>query len=298
MNRAAIVVLALPVAAGISAAQCGTGISGAITDSETGQKIRGAVVTASGPNGSGTGAQGCCGYKIRDLEPGMYWVTAAAGGYLPGEYPDSVEVVDEQMTTNIDIALEPDSGGGRSGSLSGKVTDAGSGCIIRHATVTATSEAGSFEVGQCCHGYKFCELEPGTYWVTAEAGNYFPGNYPDSVTVAEGQSVEGIDFDLEPDDAVINPMGLEEEWTGILSRSLRVTPNPADQGATVRFEQEQDADADVLLTDVTGRTLWSARTNSSRSSVRVETAELANGIYLIAVRDAQGAAYRKLIVEH
>jgi len=69
MGRTVIIISAILLAAGSAAAQCGTGISGAITDMETGQQIRGAVVTASGPNGSGTGTQGCCGYKIRDLEP-------------------------------------------------------------------------------------------------------------------------------------------------------------------------------------------------------------------------------------
>jgi hypothetical protein len=174
-------------------------ISGRVTDEETGLPIVMARLLAIGLDNwcfgeawSDTGGY----YMIPNMCAGTYRVEASAEGYVPENYPDSVIVVAGEDTPNIDFALTPM---GEPGSISGTVTDAETGEPIPYAQVYAHGEFGygpgiTDSLGQ----YIISPLCPGYYFVTAWAQGYWPQDYPDTVSVIEGQNTPGIDFALVP----------------------------------------------------------------------------------------------------
>lgn len=175
--------------------QCGA-IAGEVTDAKTGAIIRGAVVVARG-NGIVREVTQCChGYKIGNLPAGKYFVGAAAPGYEPGSYPDSVVVVAGQVTEHIDFALEPQ-GGGQTGGISGLVTDEGTGkpvfgaCVLAVGPVTGRANTNMEGI------YAIRNLPAGTYAVVAKARGYEP-SAPQTVEVVAGQMTEDVDFALKP----------------------------------------------------------------------------------------------------
>ncbi len=174
-------------------------ISGRVTDEETGLPIIMAHLTAIGVDNwcygeawSDTGGY----YSISNLCPGTYQVNAYAQGYVPETYPESVIVIAGENIPDIDFALTPT---GEPGSISGTVRDANTGEPIPGAYVWAYGEFGhgvarTDSLGQ----YTIFDLSAGDYFVTAWAWGYWPQEYPEVVTVIEGQNTPGIDFALVP----------------------------------------------------------------------------------------------------
>ncbi|MBM3314741.1 hypothetical protein FJY71_02710, partial [candidate division WOR-3 bacterium] len=169
------------------------GISGWVFDARTREPILGATVCC----GAGNARTNEHGYYIIDgLAPRRYQVRAMAQGYVTAVYPESVEVVSGRVTENVNFHLEPT--GQQYGGIAGRVTDSETGELIRGAVVRATNGQLSRSVTQCSTGYRFCELPPGRYWVSATCRGFHDGHYPDSVEVVAGQVTDGINFRLEP----------------------------------------------------------------------------------------------------
>lgn len=177
-------------------------ISGIVTDSITGAPIPNAQVNARKINGRGGGMavtdeNGY--YIIQNLAPSLYMVTCHAQNYYPKHYPEPVEVVTGQTTTDINFALRPYvPPPGERGSISGIVTDSLTGNPIPNARVTACGpscgQAFTNENGE----YIIENLLPGEYRVNANAINYFPKRYPEMVLVYPNQNTPNIDFQLIP----------------------------------------------------------------------------------------------------
>jgi len=187
----------------------GTGsISGTVTDAETGLPIAMAHVWAHGDSGhhhceGGEAWTDSIGYYIiQNLEVGQYSVGACKSGYQNELYPELVSVNEGQTTPNIDFALSPL---GEPGSISGTIIDVVTGLPIRCAHVWAYGEFGHSQVGTDSLGnYTLYNLYPGSYFLTAWAFGYYPQEYPDTITVLEGQNIPGIDFALTPYDNPAN----------------------------------------------------------------------------------------------
>jgi protocatechuate 3,4-dioxygenase beta subunit len=176
-----------------------TGMTGMVTDADSGEPIAGAHVVAIDVNHHhrhGWAETGEDGTYVLEIRPGEYTVQAGAWGYLPQEYPENVIVTEDGFTENIDFALA----GFDFGSISGTVTDTDANPIpmavvtLRavdgfHWRHTRTDENGD---------YMFDDVIPGEYRVRAFQFGFEPGEYPDPVMVEDGQDVTGIDIVLTP----------------------------------------------------------------------------------------------------
>ncbi|UCC78664.1 MAG: carboxypeptidase regulatory-like domain-containing protein [Candidatus Zixiibacteriota bacterium] len=200
-------------------------ITGRILEDGTNNGIWGAVVTATKITGDPfvrTTYSGWNGhYVAHHLPAGSYVVSATKLGWSEGVYPDTI-VVNNDLHENIDIYLTevPIS----YGSIAGTVTDASTTNPIEDAYVvvrgpgfwnyhhTMTAADGSYMVD---------DLIPGDYTVTAHKEDYFPGEYPDPVTI-DGNDTTGIDIALAP----VVPTGIRGTVTDI------ATGNPIE-GALV-----------------------------------------------------------------
>lgn len=170
-------------------------ISGVVTDDETGQLIRGALVKAQNEEVTRQVTQCCRGYVIGMLPPGKYWVSAVAPGYEPGAYGDSVEVLAGQVTDGIDFSLEPDGQG--TGGIAGLVTNAETGDPIVGAYVVANGPSRGYSNTNPDGEYVIRGLIPGRYEVRAHVRGFEP-SAPETVDVVEGQITEDVDFELVP----------------------------------------------------------------------------------------------------
>ena len=157
-------------------------IDGYVTDSETGEAIVGASITANGYSAT----TDVTGYYEIELPPGTYDVTAYASGYST-ETKTSI-VVESGLTTPLDFALTPIP---EIGWIEGYVTDAETALPIEGATVTAN---GVFVTTGADGSYSI-EIAPGTYTITAEMSGY----YSDTQTgiVVEAGEITTLDFALE-----------------------------------------------------------------------------------------------------
>jgi hypothetical protein len=174
-----------------------TGISGTVTDAATNLPIAGAMVSAIDVNNHWLHFMARTlenGTYIMATRPGEYVVQAIARGYVAQDYPTHVAVTEGTIVPGIDFALAAIN----YGSIAGMVTDS-LGAPVIYARVEARSLSGRF--AQCARtdstgAYLIGNVAPGTYRVRAHARGFFPGIYPDSVVVADGQNVTGIDIVL------------------------------------------------------------------------------------------------------
>jgi len=182
-------------------AQTTGSITGVVTDSVSGDPIRGAMVTACRINMCGgravTDSFGV--YTIQNLAEGNYIVVAHARHYRPYRNPDSVAVVAGQATTGINFALAPMTTPPpqNPGSISGLVTDSATGQPIAGAVVMARQRRIMRRAVTGTDGtYTITGLRAGSYRVSTHKMGYTPSIYPDPVIVEAGGSVTGINFVL------------------------------------------------------------------------------------------------------
>lgn len=172
-------------------------ISGRVVDRITRQPLRGAVVIVRNPAVTRRARTDRNGYYIiRGLGPGRYQVAAKARRYFGEAYPEPVEVVEGEVTENINFALQPKP---RRGGISGQVVDAKTGRPIAGVLITAQGQQGNGFARTDGHGfYRIVGLEPGRYTVSALKPGYQAATYPEPVEVNPGELTRGIDFRLQP----------------------------------------------------------------------------------------------------
>lgn len=151
-------------------------------------------------------------YSIRDLPEGAYYVLVEAPGYLPAFYDNVmafdeatlVPVVANQVTADIDFAMEPFPSG--DASISGTVLGA-DGDVPGRGAVTAYMVDNSFVALSVPLGedgsYTIENLAPGSYYIQAFGEGYLPTFYENAERVedatpvtVESTEVAGIDFTL------------------------------------------------------------------------------------------------------
>jgi hypothetical protein len=149
-----------------------TGLSGRVTNLNTGGAISGATVTISGPTSTTATADASGNYVFTGIPAGTYSVAGAASGYQPRTY-GSIAVGSGQTTSqNIQLST--------TGRATGTVTAAG-GAPISGATVTL--QGGNLpttdSVTSDTAGHYTSNWDPiGTYSVTCSA----PGHTPQTTT--------------------------------------------------------------------------------------------------------------------
>jgi hypothetical protein len=215
------------------------GISGLVTDINN-TPILGALVVATNPSDRGVAHTNYYGeYFIKGISPGFYEVSAFARGFVPVVYPDSVEVIENQVTTNIDFTLIPlDTT--TYGGIVGTITDATTGNPIPYAQIYASGPNGQGQSYSNSFGSYLLILVQGTYEVRVAAYGYSPATYPESVVVNSGQITKDIDFALTtPVNAGIAGFIIDGE-TGLTIPDARITAT--GPSGTVRVKTDENGD--------------------------------------------------------
>ncbi len=238
------------ITAGIDFVLASQGISGRVTDRLTGEPLRYASVWIRDLQGepvanSGTGFTGS--YRVLDVPPGTYRVTAQGFGYRPQLYDgipcvdagcdptagDLVEVEADTLVRNVDFALTP------LGTITGTVRDA-TGAPLSGVSVSARNAAGfrvrSNRTGRDGH-YTLDDLAPDTYVVqTSNQEGYTDELYDDRpcgeagcddddatpIPIALGSAVAGVDFVLDRSGTLFGTVSNTVNGSPIYSVEVRV----------------------------------------------------------------------------
>jgi hypothetical protein len=177
------------------------GISGTITDAISSAPVQNAVVTAANKTGeveygSSNFTDSNGNYQIiTNLATGIYNVTVYfADGYLMKKITD-VSVTAEEMTSNVDIALD------RSATINGTVTDSVSSAALEGILVYAQNADGDYadsDVTDSSGHYTLnTDIVAGTYNVTAPFPEGHIGNTVAGVVVTAGSQYT-VDMSLDP----------------------------------------------------------------------------------------------------
>jgi len=225
------------------------GIAGNVSDSAGQNQIWHARVFAWSSEGQGHAYSDSGGDNvITGLADGWYRMRAEARGYYPAYYPESVEVAGGQTTSDIDFRLRPV--GSLVAGIAGFVYDGYQQVEIPGAHVRVTGSEGFWDVHAGSSGdYVLDGLPPGEYIVQAEASGYQPGQYPDIVTIANGEVVSFISPALYP----LTPVAEPQAQAGIPTSYLLAAPNPARGAVRVQWQVKEPGIVMLRVFDNAGR---------------------------------------------
>jgi hypothetical protein len=83
--------------------------------------------------------------------------------------------------------------------------------------------------------------------------------------------------------------------------ALNLVPNPANETATLSFDVATAGNVNVTVTNILGQNILNvANTNAlpGKQSIAINTADLANGIYIVNVINGNNKSSKKLVVKH
>jgi hypothetical protein len=173
-------------------------ISGTVSDASGTLDVDGITVTADdGSNTLTTTTASDGSYSFGDLLPGDYAVTVdAPAGYFSTPDVADVSVGASEDVVGVDFVLD------QAASIAGVVTAADDSIAVNDLTVTATNDADAnveFSVQTGADGtYTLTGVVPGDYTVTvAVPAGFATTPASEAVTVAAGDAVADIDFDVD-----------------------------------------------------------------------------------------------------
>lgn len=176
---------------------------------------------------------------------------------------------------------------------SGMITQIGDLCQNGYVTLATKKGVGGYIWSTGDNTAQIIVYDPGTYSVTYTST--LGCSVSDTITVARVGSPciyarigKGQETEQEPE---------VEEVEEI--KTLGVYPNPANETITVQFPEEAVYDLEVNLISQFGQQVGSSSIKKGETKTSLDARNLANGVYIVVVRSAQGVFMReKVMVQH
>ncbi|MGH7777426.1 MAG: carboxypeptidase regulatory-like domain-containing protein [Candidatus Dormibacterales bacterium] len=207
------------------------GLTGRVTDGQTGAALGGVTVDCSCPAAPQTTSTDG-DYTFPGLPPGpSYRLTFSDPGYAT-HTRDGI-AVSPGLTATVDATMLPP------GAISGRVTDALTGSPIGGAAVTCTCQGGGV-TGDAGGGYSFTQVDPGTYTVSASTTGYQAASA--QVVVSPGVTT-AQDLQLSPGHALTVSPAQGPPGGGT---PVTITGTGFQAGATVTFGSDVPSAVNVV----------------------------------------------------
>ena len=150
-------------------------------------------------------------------------------------------------------------------------------CAERPATVTV--ESSIFTLVDCDDAYSIYDLTSGSVLTNA---NQFTADF-------------GFGTCEYNNGSLTNQTLLSTEDKDLLERSIKVFPNPVARNSDLFVVLGSHMDVEINVYSVTGK-LVLANAPTSTNRVKLSTASLSNGMYVLHIKTAQTSVTRKVIV--
>jgi len=206
-------------------------LHGKVTDAQNAQPIANASVSAN-PGGFVTTTNSAGNYTFSAVPPGTYTLTFSATGYNGGTLTGISVSCGQTVIANI--ALQP-----MAGSMTGTVTNLGTGAPLGGATITMTP-GGYTGPSQSNGTYNITGVPPGTYTAVATLTGYISDQHT-SIHVYAGQPTT-VNFQLEqlvaPSNvqaSVANCNDVTITWTGAEDAKDLLGYNVYRDGAVIQY---------------------------------------------------------------
>ena len=147
--------------------------------------------------------------------------------------------------------------------------------------------------------YSFSGIANGSY--TIYPVDYHYHTIPSTVTLnTSSETINGISFYQHTTLGTITPItttviGCDP---GACISKISTYPNPVENELNIRWENEQTGIANILITDMTGREVYSSQLdmNTKSGSTQINTAALKDGVYFISIRSGSFSYTNKIVV--
>ena len=147
--------------------------------------------------------------------------------------------------------------------------------------------------------YSFSSLANGTYMIYPE--NYAFYTTPSAVITltSSNESITGIDFKQHNTSGTITPIDATAVQT-VAAQDFNIYPNPATGNLNIQWANKTTGNADVTITDVTGRVVIAStiKINTTSGQSQINVSDLNNGIYLISIKGESVNYNGKVMVQH
>jgi hypothetical protein len=154
--------------------------------------------------------------------------------------------------------------------------DAATGTILTYTYTDATG------------AYSFSGIANGAYTIYPADYHYHTIPWVSVSPTTSLETVTGINFYQGTTSHTIKPIGttVTPVCYGLTSTSFGMYPNPAGSETTLWWEGQKTGNAELSITDITGREVYRSALifDNSHGHTRINCAEMANGIYLITIK--------------
>ena len=148
--------------------------------------------------------------------------------------------------------------------------------------------------------YSFSALANGSYIIYPE--NYSFYTTPSSVITlsTSAESVTGINFKQHNTYGTITPNLVSTSVTAATAQEFNIYPTPTTGNIFIQWANKATGNADVTITDVTGRVVIASaiKINTTSGQSQINVSDLNNGIYLISIKGESVNYNGKVMVQH
>lgn len=185
------------------------------------------------------------------------------------------------------------------GFVGGNVTlgaNKGTGAGIPGMTVFLVNGSGNavaFAKTDANGAYSFPSVPVGSYSVAPEDMNYVTTAAAIKVT-AGSTNVTGINFERSNKNKTIVPVvsGITHVQKAL---EFAIFPNPAADVVTINWNKLSNTDANITITDVSGKTVYS-NTAKMNDNAKIDISSLQAGFYFLNVASEEGNNTQKLVI--
>ncbi len=162
-----------------------------------------------------------------------------------------------------------------------------------------TSGVITFVYTDASGNYSFTSLANGSYVIYPEALDYTTTPSATLTLAAGHESITGINFKQYNNSKTIKPVATAIHNVQA-NAQFNVYPNPAHDALTITWDAQYRSNADIIITDVTGRTAYNQTVDLSTfpGTTVIDTKAFASGIYFVKVKSDNINYFEKLLIQH
>ena len=143
--------------------------------------------------------------------------------------------------------------------------------------------------------YSFSNIPAGAYGVAPENLNYATTPATLNITASK-PNVTGVNFERSHSAKTIVPVASGIANVANNGLEYAIFPNPAADVVTISWNKQANANANISITDISGKTIYT-RTSTMSANTTIDVSALQAGLYFLNVSSNAGSSTQKLTIQ-